>query len=191
MAMKRATSILAAIAVLSISTGAYAQTAPPVPPADPAKLALARDVFEANGGKQQIEATMKAIFGGVSKMFDGLPASQANVAVLAQRDMQDEIVKMIPAILDLTADVYARNLSEKELRDMLAWTKSDSAQSIKAKTPLMTQQMVAAEMPLIKAMMPNVMHKTVDRACDEAKCTADQKQQMAEMVDKAISTTLR
>jgi hypothetical protein len=190
MAMKRATSILAAIAVLSISTGAYAQTAPP-PPADPAKLALARDVFEANGGRQQIEATMKAIFGGVSKMFDGLPASQANVAMLAQRDMQDEIVKMIPAILDLTADVYARNLSEKELRDMLAWTKSESAQSIKAKTPLMTQQMVAAELPLIKAMMPNVMHKTVDRACDEAKCTADQKQQMAEIVDKAISTTLR
>jgi hypothetical protein len=190
MAMKRAALILAAVAALSISTGAVAQNASP-PPADPTKLALARDVFEANGGKQQIEATMKAMFSGVSKMFDGMPAAQANVALLVQRDMQDEIVKLIPAIVDLTADVYARNLTEKELRDMLAWTKSDSAQSIKAKTPLMTQQMVAAELPLIKAMMPNIMHKTIDRACDEAKCTADQKLQMAEMVDKAISTTLR
>jgi hypothetical protein len=182
--MKRTISTLAAIAVLSFAADAQAQSASAP---DPVKIALAHQVLEASGGQKQAEATIGAIFSSTSKLFEGLPADQSNIARLAQRDMQEELVKMIPAIFEMSTTVYAQNLTEKELRDMLAWITSDSGRSISAKSGIMSQQVMAAELPLIKEMMPRIMQKTVDRACEEAKCTADQKQQIAAAVTKGMA----
>ncbi|HLZ76734.1 DUF2059 domain-containing protein [Phenylobacterium sp.] len=183
--MKLLVSAVAAAALLSAATFAQAQTAPP--PADPVKLSLAHELIEANGGAKQAETSVNAMFAGVSKLFDGMPAEQSKVAKLAQQDLQDEFVKLIPAILDVSANAYAQTLTEKELRDMLAWTNSESGRSIRAKTVQLNQQVIAGELPLIKQAMPKIMRKTIDRACDEAKCTAAQRQQMAALVDKALA----
>jgi hypothetical protein len=182
--MKLLLSAVAAAAVLFAAPLAQAQTAPP---ADPVKLSLAHQLIEANGGAKQAETTVNAMFAGVSKMFDGMPAEQSNVAKLAQKDLQDEFVKLIPAILDISANAYAQTLTEKELRDMLAWTNSESGRSIRGKTVQLNQQVIAGELPLIKQAMPKIMQKTVERACDEAKCTAAQRQQIAALVNQAMT----
>jgi hypothetical protein len=189
-------SIIAAaagLAALSFATVCHAQTAPapaaPVAAVDPVRLDLAKQVFEAVGGAKGAEAQMRSLYTAIGAAVGrNMPADQTKVTRQVMGDIQEEVVKLVPSIIDISARVYARNLTEKELRDVLAFYKSDSGQVMVHKQPVMMQQAIAEELPMIQAMMPRVMQKTLDRACEEAKCTPEVRQIVADALTKAMQT---
>jgi len=179
---------LAAAALAVCFAGlAHAQAPAPAPAADPAKLALARQLFTENGGAEAYRAQIGAMMSGMSQMMrSSLPAGNQKLTDALMKDMGEMELQMVPQMIDLSADVYADGLSEQELRDMLAWTKSPSGQSIRRKMPAITQQLMVRMGPMMQAMMPQVMQKTLDRACEEAKCTPEARKLVAEAMEKAL-----
>jgi hypothetical protein len=181
--MKRI-AVLAIAVALVMPAAAMAQAAAP----DPARLALAHKLIEASNGKHNAELLIGQLYGSMSSLMPAnLTDDQLRLIKAMQADMQQEMMQLIPVIMDQSAEAYARNLSEKELSDMLAWQTSESGQSITRKLPAITQEVLKAELPYIREMMPRMLQKAMDHACDEAKCTAEQRQQVAQIVAQALT----
>lgn len=179
----------ATLSALVLASSAQAQSATPTRP-DAARLELAREILTANGGAQAMEARMRALFASIATLTkSALPNADPKASELSQvlmKYMADEEIKAIPQLIDQTAIVYANNLSEGELRDMLAWSVSPSAQAIRAKMPVITEQLMAEQGPLLKKMMAGAMTTAVDRACAEAKCTDDQRRTMTSIAQRSM-----
>ncbi len=176
----RLTATLAAVAALNLS--GVAQASPAAAP-DPVRIGLARQLVEASGGRQQAEATLKVLYGGMGKaLSQGLPADQSQLATVLMQDMQDEMIKLVPQILEASIQIYAATLTETELRDDLAWMQSASGRSTSAKMPALRQQLLLAEMPMVMTLMPKLVQKSVDHACDQSQCTPEQRRAVADVV---------
>lgn len=156
----------------ALASGALAQTPAPTPapnpaPADPAKLALAREVI----------ATMKA-----DRMFDSMAAQMKESAVqitavppdstpeVRQKaaDLQAKIVELATAaakdLITKMDSVYADVYTEGELRAMKTFFSSPEGQSMLAKQP----QIMAHVMPLVQEMQRTLFPK-VQKMVDDAK----------------------
>jgi len=176
--------ILVAVAALAC-TQALAQAVPVNPPSAE-KLELAKTLFEANGGREQAEQAVKAMYAGMGGAFSNLPPAQQKMAGLMIHDMQEEVIALIPQIIDVSVRDYADNLSEKELRDYIAWEQSPSGQSIRNKRAAIAQEMMAQLAPLMSTMYPKLLKKVVDRACVEAHCSAQDRQVIVAAITKSI-----
>jgi hypothetical protein len=193
--MNRTAVLAMAIALAAPTIAAAAQ--PPAPTAvaaaptaapDPARLALAHKLIDASNGRRNAELMIGQMYGSMSSLMPtNLSAEQQHVIQALQADMQREMLQLIPIIMDQSAQAYARNLSEKELTDMLAWQTSESGQSISRKLPAITQEVLKAELPYLREMMPRMLQKAMDHACDEANCTAEQREQVAQIVAAALA----
>lgn len=180
---------VAALSALALVFPAQAQTVAPVQP-DAARLALARQIMNANGGAQAMQTRMRALFGSVMTLTqNATPNADPKVAAASQAMMKyvvDEEIKAIPQLIDQTAVIYANNLTEAELRDLLAWSVSPSAQAIRDKMPVITQQLMAEQGPLMKRMIAGVMSKAVERACADAGCTDDERRTITAIAQKSL-----
>ena len=187
--MKRSIlAVTAAALALSLASAGHAQTPAAAAPIDPARMQLARQVLEASGGAKAAESQLRSMYAMIGKaMSQNIPASDSKLAEQMSRDIQDEVVGLLPSILDATSKAYAQNLSEGQLRDTLAFYKSASGQAVIQKLPVIMQQTMTEEMPLIIAMTPRIVQKTMDRVCEEAKCTPADRQILAEAMAKAMS----
>jgi hypothetical protein len=166
--MKRTMMALAAALALAGPGAALAQNAP-----DPVKLELARKLVEVNGGQAQAEAQMKAVFAAMQKgVAANFPAKISALVGPLYEDLGRQMVALTPRLLDISVRAYAQTFTEKELRDLLAFQMSDSGQSMLRKTPQVRAQVIAQSMPLIVGLMPDMMRKAADRACEVKHCTA-------------------
>lgn len=179
----------AAVAVAMLASSAQAQT-PDEPSA--VRLNLSRQILNANGGAQAVEVQMRSLFTGMANLAKGaMPSENAKASQAAQAMMTyvvEEEIKAIPQMIDQTAIIYAKTLSETELRDMLAWTLSPSAQAIRAKNPAMMQELMAQQGPLLRKIMTGAVTTAVDRACTEAKCSEDERRTMIALAQKNLPT---
>lgn len=184
--MRRRIAVFAMLLALGAASAASAQAAAE-PQVDPAKLELARQLYAAIGGEEAFKAQMNAMLSGMSQVMKSvMPAGNEKLTNGLMSSLQESEMEMIPQLIDISARVYAENLTEQELRDMLAWSRTPSAQSIRVKMPAVTQQLMIRMGPMMQAMMPKMAHKALDRACDEAQCTPEVRQRVAQAVDKAL-----
>ena len=189
--MKR--SILAATAAclaLSLASAGHAQTASAgaAAPVDPVRMQLARQIVEATGGEKTAEAQMRAVYANMATMIGRTtPPDQSKLAQQMMADVQEEMVKLVPGIVEISTRVQAQTFTEQELRDVLVFYTSPSGQAILHKMPIILQQTMTEEMPLIQTAMPKIMQKTLDRVCEEQKCTPQVRQVMADAMTKAMS----
>ena len=187
--MKRAaklTLVAALGAALGCASGAWAQVAPAAP--DTAtKLDLARRIVAADGGSEQFATTIKSMYGAINaNLAKTLPPNQAQTVRLIQTAIESQLISLTPQLVEIGVHAYADNLSQEELRDMLAWETSPSGEAIRSKGPAILQEVLAQELPLITASMPTIMQKAIDRACDEAHCTAQDRQTITAAVNQAM-----
>jgi hypothetical protein len=184
--MRRTITAAALLLALGAAPVANAQTQA-APPIDPAKLQLARELFAANGGVDAYKAQIGAMMSGMSQMMRAsMPSGNEKLTGAFMKDLADLELEMVPQMVDLSARVYAQNLSEQELRDTLAWTNSPSGRSIRLKMPAITQQLMVGIGPMVQAILPAMMQKTLDRACEETKCTPETRKLAAEAMEKAL-----
>jgi len=179
--MKVLSALMVTLA-LAVAPAAFAQEKAAT---DPVKLDLAKQLVAASGGAKNADLMIKQIYGSLDTVFaKQFTGEQQRLYSAIQHDMQAELLNMIPTIMDQTVDIYARTLTEKELRDAVTWQTSESGQAIAAKMPALTQEIVKAEIPYMQAMLPRLMQKVGDRACEEAKCTEAERQQVAAVLAK-------
>jgi len=174
---------------LTAASSAQTQTVAPAQP-DAVRLQLAREILNANGGAKAMEGRMRGLFASMADLTKtSLPNADSKASAVTEallKYFSDEEIKAIPQLIDQTATIYANNLSERELRDMLAWSVSPSGQAIQAKMPVISQQLVAAQGPLMKKIIAWAMTTAVDRVCTDEKCTDDQRKTITAIVQKSL-----
>ncbi len=93
---------------------------------------------------------------------------------------------MLPQIITLAEQSYADNLTEQQMRDYAAWLSSESGRAIRDKSVVISTQIMLGEAPLIRAMMPGLIQKAVERACDRSQCTAQDRSTLIAAITKAM-----
>lgn len=172
----------AALAAM-LATTAVAQ--PAAPSAE--KVALARQLVEASGGADQMKTVMQTMFGGMrASVTANMPPEQKRIGEVLLQKMQDRLLAATPQLLDGAVQVYAQNLTEKELRDNLAWIQSDTGQSMKRKLPQITLQTLQVVMPVIAQVTQGMKQDVLDEACKQVNCSAHDREVMAAALQKAM-----
>lgn len=182
-------AVAGALAALTLQASAQAQTAPAAQP-DPVRIALARDILTASGGLKGFEAQTRAVNDTMIKLTESvIPNADPKMRETFRAMMKyisDEQIKALPALIDQAAGIYAVNMTEDELRDMLAWTVSPTGQAVRAKTPIIMQQMLTAQAPLLRQIMTGAMKTAVDHACEETKCSDDERRTITAMIEAKL-----
>lgn len=183
--MLRITGMVMGLA-LAIAAPAAAQQAPTAAP-DPVRLELARQVVNLSGGTETAKKMLDSMYGAMDEAFAKVvPADKMPLFRTMQRDIRDETLKMIPDLMAQSVDIYARVMTEQELRAMLAFYSSETGQGIINKTPVVMNEIMRAQVPYMQKMMPRLMQKVVDNACTEAKCSPAERQEVANIMAKAL-----
>ena len=187
----RALVVLAGVALSALIqvSPVAAQTPTPASP-DAPRLELAREVLAASGGAQAMEAQMRVIFSGAAnltkKALSNADPKASEISDSVMKYVADEELQAVPELMSQVVAIYADNLSERELRDLLAWSLSPSAQEIRAKMPVITQQLIAEQGPLMNRMMAGVMAAAIDRACADKACTDDQRKALSATAQRSL-----
>lgn len=168
----------ATIVALGPALPACAQTDAAAEP-DPVKTDLARQLVEATGGEQQAEQQMELIFNIIGKNVDQAAAGlDSRLAGAFLDGLKQETVKLTPQLMALSERLYAQNCTEQELRDMLAFEKSQTGQSMLKKTPAIQAQALQQTLPLVMDAMPEIVRRAADRACEQVDCTAQDRERL-------------
>lgn len=159
----------------------------PDQPADAARLALARQLIDIDGGEKQVADQVDALYSVMfTKMAEKMSSEGKPVMLATQLALQNQMHRLIRPMLDLTADVYSRNYTEQQLRDIIAFRRSPTGQAVAEKTPMIQRQAVAAMLPLIVQDMPRVMHSTVDAVCKSQSCTPEMRAELSAAMQAAL-----
>ncbi len=146
---------------------------------DPVKTDLARQLVEATGGEQQAEQQMELIFNIIGKNVDQAAAGlDSRLAGAFLDGLKQETVKLTPQLMALSERLYAQNCTEQELRDMLAFEKSETGQSMLKKTPVIQAQALQQTLPLVMGAMPEIVRRAADSACEQVTCTAQDRERL-------------
>ena len=167
MTMKWIIGLIAALAV-SAPTAGYAQGNAPGPAPTARQMELARELIEVSGMRNLMSTMITSM---VSSMESSLPRGdtpeERKINDAVRGAAKDEFAKFVPKMIDISADLYARNYSEQELSDVLTFYKSPSGQSVLAKTPKLMQQIMVQ----IKPMIPQMQRDMIADMCDRLSCT--------------------
>jgi hypothetical protein len=178
---------LAGAAAAQTSTPAQSQSAATAAEPDSARLALARRLFDLQGGEKQVAAQMKAQLDIISRSVQqNVPPEAARLVKPLYDDMTLEMVGLTPRIVDLSVKLYAETFTEKELGDWIAFQESPSGQAIIQKTPQVRAKLIEQVLPMAMQFMPEMMRKAGDRVCEEQHCTAEQRRAVAAAMAKAL-----
>ena len=159
--------LAAGLAALSmIVSGAQAQTT--VAP-DPQRLALARQIFEAQGGAQNAGAAMRSMKAALLEQAKTPEARQRLTQV-----MDETIDNLLPRMFNDMASYYAADFTQDQLKDILAFYKSPTGQAMREKAPMIAQQLGQSMVKL----MPKIQLSVLEKACAQVECTDQQRQQM-------------
>ena len=163
--------LFAAAMTLALATSASAQTAAPSPRA----TALARQIFEAQGGAKTVQSAVDSVQNSVmAQQLKTLPPERQARALELQKAAREAMADFVPKLVEFEVGFFAANYSEAQLADILAFYQTPTGRDLIAKAPLLTQQLG----PFMAAQMPLIRTNVVDRYCAETACTADLKTAM-------------
>jgi hypothetical protein len=166
-----------------LATGVEAQPAAP----SPERTALARQVVDTVGGADQMKVVLQTVFQSMSATLSAnMPPEQKHLLEVVLQKMQDRFIAATPQLIDGTVQVYADNLTEKELRDYLAWLHSDTGQSVIRKQPQIAADSLKVMMPVLAQVTQGIRQDVLDEACKQASCSAQDRQALAAAMDKAM-----
>lgn len=168
------TIVIAAAAILALCAGtASAQTA-----STPHKRELAQELMS----EIQFDNMMETINRSVEQSMTATIKAGASKPEKARIDSmlsasREEMMVLTPKLKDFMVDIYATELTDKELEDTVAFYKTESGRSILAKLPALTQRMT----PFMQQQMPAVMQGMFRRYCAKVTCSAQEKASMSKL----------
>jgi len=175
---------LGALAALALASAAIAQTTPPPP--SPAALEQARHLIQTMHAEKLADQLISAIETSVvSSMSKSLPPGKQQSVQAFEDAYLDEMRGMMPKLFDEMAVIYATDFTEAELADMDRFYAGPTGQSMLAKMPRISQQLI----PFVMAQMPEVLGRAFDRSCEKTACTAEQRAAIAKALDAMKART--
>lgn len=178
---KTAAVAAAVIAAAQSGAGALAQAPPAAAAVDPARLALAHQVFEAIGGADTLRANMQAAMAAVSRQMPVGSSAMQKAASDAGAYAQSQVVAAVPQIIRSAEQAYAENFSVDELKGILAFYQSPTGQALKAKQPAVTAAMMAALAPTLRRLQRRVIVHTLGELCAKNACSTEQRATLAKL----------
>jgi hypothetical protein len=161
--------IAASVLALSLMASAvHAQTAAPT--IDPQRLALARQIFEVQGGAQNATTLLRTM---ENSMMDSVKDPEAKKRMAEVMDKM--VTTFMPRLFDQMAGYYAQDFTEGQLKDILVFYQSPTGQALKTQAPVLAQQMTGS---MIK-LMPTLQLSVLDKVCSQVECSPEQQQQLA------------
>jgi hypothetical protein len=174
------TSIFAGLCAAILSTTAIAQTVPAQNPSQAAQPQLPEPSAQATALAREL-----IVAAGISRTFDGLipqlmiEIQQSILQVRPQivKELDDVLVQLKPEfdgqraeMITLAAKIYARALSEADMKDALTYFKSAAGQRYVAAQPVMLDQlfneMQAASQKIGEQLMKRVREELKKRKID-------------------------
>jgi len=167
-------TMVGGILAVFLATSAYSATAQPTSgtadaaPPDSRTLELARQVVDATGVRTSLSGTMQSMIGQTYASLAPAGSAEAEARRKVFADAQaDATAKMVPKIIDIMVDSYARNFTVQELSDLLAFYQSPSGRSMVAKTPQLMRSVTGE----LVALMPGVRRDMGEEVCAKITCT--------------------
>jgi hypothetical protein len=193
------TSVLICAGFLAVATAARAEDAPAAaagPPAaaalplpDPVRLELARQLFDASGGRQAAEARLDTLYDQMARFIKPWTGQNSADQDGFLDDIKAAMKARVPQLIDASVAAYAEVYTEEELRDYLAWLQSPSGRAITAKSARFHDVLFQLQAPILQSMMSGIMGRIADRACKQAKCTPEDRRQLDELLSRMLSTS--
>ncbi|HEY1927020.1 MAG TPA: DUF2059 domain-containing protein [Caulobacteraceae bacterium] len=174
--MNRVATGLAVLALVSASvTQVTAQPAPASSEESASsarKLELARQLVQISDLKTNMVAALRTV--AIQQAVQGgetlAPDRQAKLKAIQEAEA-DVLPRMVPNIVEAMVQGYAREFTEKELSDALAFYQSPSGRAIIAKTP----QLMQGVMVEMVRMTPQLRRQMGEEVCAKVACTPAEK----------------
>jgi len=141
----------------------------------PAALEHARHLLEAmhmDEMMDQLGAQMMRPM--LDAMLKNTPPEKREAVEAMQASILEDTKAMIPRHKEAMVQIYARNLTETELKDIDAFYSSPSGRAVLTKVPALTGKLV----PVMLADMPAMMNRAFDRYCSKTTCTPEERESM-------------
>jgi hypothetical protein len=167
---------LAAAALTMAAVSAHAQTSVAV---EPQRLALAKQIFEAQGGAQNAEAVMRSM---EKSMIDSAQTPQAKQLMADAMDVMGK--EFLPHMFEDMAAFYAQDFTEGELKDILAFYSSPAGQALRAKQPMLAQQVGGT----VARMIPRLQLRILEKVCSQTECAPQQQKQLSALKQALASS---
>lgn len=162
-----AVALSAAPSIARTSQGQAAVASSPSPEAQ----RLSHELIEAVGGEANMKATMQAAFDQVMKGMPEETTPDAKTKMDALKAyVKDWMDRRTGLFVEAAAQAYAQTFTEQELRDLLAFYRTPSGQSVAVKMPTVIRASGVAITPLVRALQRDIVLK----ACDLNSCTPQQ-----------------
>lgn len=204
----------AALAVVTMSASPMAHAA-----ASPGagNLSLGRQLIEAAGGEEEMRALLKSFFGQMSARLKAtIPEEQARQREAIQQKLLERLLAETPELVDRAGQIYAENLTDQEMRDWIAWLRSDSGkamtralavgapptemqrrdelaweqsesgQSIGRKLPAIKSDTIQTLAPMLARVTEGLRVRDVDDVCRQLGCTARDREVLAAALEKVL-----
>lgn len=135
-------SVRCAIMALALGLASVGPVSAQKAPADPARLAAAKDVMEASGTAKQFDAVMPMMFGQLSGAFSKVAPDKGSVI----KEVMDKLLPRFSArkqeLIDQIAVLYAEKFTIEELKAIVTFYKSPvGAKMVQTQPELMGQSM--------------------------------------------------
>jgi hypothetical protein len=172
--------LIVAAASAAMLAGASIATAQPAPPPaadqapiDPAKLALAHKMLDAQMGQINMPALLRNLDQQMfAQMMTGSPKADPAMQRRLEAAVEKAQAEMFPHMLDSMAAAFARNLSQQELQDAVGFYSSPSGRAIVQKMPAIMNEVVGA----VIQWMPRMREAVIESLCADNGCTPAQRE---------------
>jgi uncharacterized protein len=174
-AMRQVSVVAVFMLVLACAHPGWAQSSPAAAPDTPSsahKLELARQVVDASGANTAMSGMIRGEINQLVMSGSGnlSPERQERLQVIGHAQA-DAFAKMAPKIVDSLVEGYARQFTEQELTDMLAFYRSPSGRAIVTKTPQVMQGLIVE----MARLMPQMRRDMGEEICAKVTCTASER----------------
>ncbi len=164
----RRSLILAAATLALLIPAAHAEDS-----ASPQSLALAKQVMELNGSAAAYENYDK----NLDRMVEQLKASMPGVDDATIADIKkiavEEFTAYRPTLIDGIAHSYAKHFSERDLKALVAFYKSDAGKHFAAETPAVTQEILDLNAPFTRRFLQRFREYIASKIAADAAKTAE------------------
>jgi hypothetical protein len=155
---------LALVAMLAPGQG-WAQASQPTPK----QIALAREMVEASGQRENLQGMMRAALAQMATEAGAdLPPERRAETKSRVEAMNATMTKFAPKLLEVSVDAYARTFSEEELTQILAFQNSSVGKALRARSPELSRQIGVS----MGQLMPQIQQDFRAEFCARETCPA-------------------
>ncbi len=140
-------------------------------PTDPVRLELARRLVADSGGEAAQELRVRAAIAASERVLAQGGAPTTRLAQRVDAELEQQMLGLVPLLVDATERAYAEVLTEQELRDYVAWLESAAGKAITAKSAALQQDVLHRTVPILVDQMSRRAATAISRACEEEGCT--------------------